>query len=166
MALDMPITLMPLRAGTSKEGKEQPNMAGPDLTAIVVATSIKILMEDGWHWLKSKVSSDSELISLNIAGIEVTPENTKAGMSTEVAQKIAPDIDHATYTELLGYNKRLDHLAEQKRGQLAELDRGATGVDRGRVRAEIAVLENEMNEVREAIFTLLKRHARINLITR
>jgi hypothetical protein len=162
VSMDIPVTLLPTAEREQLDKVSEIVEAGPmDLTAVVVGTSLKILLEDGWRWLKSRIPENSELISLDIGNVELTPDT--GNRIAEAAKMMAPSINLATRDELMGYNNRLDHLARQKRYMLADVEGAASTIDKARTKAEIDKIDDEMDQVREKLFCLLQTRSDLHI---
>jgi hypothetical protein len=134
------------------------------MTSMIVAESIKLLVSEGWSFLKRQFGeeADSGLIQLNIGALNVKPSDSADSIKRTV-KEAKPAISDGDTAHLSGLNVNLKNLNIKRSSYLSRKDRGSTSRDNAETDAELEILNGEIDAVKEQIWSKLKETGRFSV---
>lgn len=144
--------------------------ASMDFITVVVLESIKLLMKDGWDFLKRHlpgIGSGDDLITLNIGDTKILPADVAEDQNAVLTQALRNSnirMSNLQVEELGGLNKRVETLSRQRQAMQGRVERTGSGIDYGRTQAEIEELGQEISVIEEKIWNILQGTGVISVI--
>ncbi|MGH9633675.1 MAG: hypothetical protein ACRD72_02445 [Candidatus Angelobacter sp.] len=151
-SLGLIITVPPLK-------KEDPALP-VDLTTLVLSESLKLIIKDGWEFLKQRVpnliNKSTDLIQLNIGTSALHQDVETEDAITQAIQKSKIIISNTEIEELGGLNRRIQSLSLQRKHLQARVERASSTIDHSRALAEIEELGIDILQAKEKVWSILQ----------
>jgi hypothetical protein len=154
---------IPTTVPASLDGGSQMTL---EIGTIVLAESIKLLLKDGWDFIKDHTEHGSELTQLNIGSLAISADAQSPENITTIIEGAHANLSSNDVQELDGLNKRLSIVYRKKKHLTAGVERAATTKDRADAEAEIEQLEVDITEIREKIWRVLTKSGAVSLVQR
>jgi hypothetical protein len=174
--LDLAVTVPPLAAqlaATTESdlalvqlSKKEATRSMDGMTALVVGESVKLLLKDGWEFLKATgvdgLSGKDDLIQLNIGDSSV-PSESPVELIQQSIQKANIVVPDEVVNELRGLNDQLRGMSAYSRNLRSNLSEATTKADKADLETKIEINSTKMSEVRRQAWTMLQQTGHISL---
>jgi hypothetical protein len=131
-----------------------------ELTALVLAEGVKLLVRDGWDFVKGQISrvtgKEPDIIQLHIGDLTLGPETATDDAIDQATKSVSVSVSNASVEEVSGLNRRLQTLFIRKKHLLSNVDRAATTIDKSNALAEIDHTDRDIKEVKDKLWLALE----------
>jgi hypothetical protein len=138
--------------------REETNPA-MDLIALAASESIKLLVKEGFDFLKKQLpyfSGDGDLIQLRIDTSHISAKNISDATISPGVEALNKVLSQAQKGELDAYNRKLVHLFNQKNALIGIVDSAVNVIEKSKGDAEIQRLEGEISDAQSHIWRILQ----------
>jgi len=175
-SLDLAVTVPPLFAAlTAFSGsditltqisKKESARAMDGMTALVVGESIKLLIKDGWEFIK-KVATEGllgkdELVQLNIGKLAI-PADSPVELVEESLRKSDIVMPQLRLDQLRGLNDELRGMSNYVRNLRSNLMDATTKADKADLETKIDRNNDKMIDLQQKIWTILRETGNFSL---